>query len=134
MRISAISIPLLVAFVLPASLRPQAGMPMMRSVEPGSVKTGDVVAIEGENLSQENVAALYLTDGKTDIKVSIIEQTATSIKFRIPSEAKPGRLALMVLTKDKPPRLIEEPVKITVEPETTGSTIAASGKETIRLR
>ncbi len=78
------------------------------------------------------MAALYLTDGKTDVKVPIIEQTGTSIKFRIPSEAKPGRLALMVLTKDKPPRLIEEPVKITVETETTSSTSAAAGQETTR--
>jgi len=80
------------------------------------------------------VAGLYLTDGKVDIKVPIIEQTATSIKFRIPSEAKPGRLALMVLTKDKPPRLIEEPVKITVESETTSSTIRPPGNEIIGLR
>jgi hypothetical protein len=106
----------------------------MRSVEPASGKIGDVLAVEGENLGQESVAGLYLTDGKTDIKVPIIEQTGTSIKFRIPSEAKPGRLALMVLTKDKPPRLIEQPVKITVEPETISSTSAAPGQETTRFR
>lgn len=134
MRISAISIPLLIALALPAGSPSQAGMPIMRSVEPDSGKLGDVLAIQGENLGPENVAALYLTDGTTDLKVPIIEQTATSIRFRIPSGAKPGRLALMVLTKDKPPRLIEEPVKITVEPETTNSKIPASDKETIRLR
>jgi hypothetical protein len=134
MRISVISDTLLVALALPAGPSPQAGMPMMRSVEPTSGKIGDVLVIEGENLGRESVAGLYLTDGKTDIKAPIIEQTATSIKFRIPSEAKPSRLALMVLTKDKPPRLIEEPVKITVEPETTSSTIRPPGKETIQLR
>jgi hypothetical protein len=134
MRISAISIPLLFALAQPAGLSPQAGMPMMRSVEPTSGKIGDVLVIQGENLGQESVAGLYLTDGKIDIKAPIIEQTATSIKFRIPSEAKPGRLALMVLTKDKPPRLIEEPVKITVEPETISSTIRPPGNEIIGLR
>ena len=106
----------------------------MRSVEPTSGKIGDVLVIQGENLGQESVAGLYLMDGKIDIKTPIIEQTATSIKFRIPSEAKPGRLALMVLTKDKPPRLIEEPVKITVESETTSSTIRPPGNEIIGLR
>jgi hypothetical protein len=134
MRISAISISLLFALAPPAGLPFQAGMPIMRSVEPASGKIGDVLVIEGENLGQESVAALYLTDGKTDVKVPIIEQTGTSIKFRIPLEAKPGRLALMVLTKDKPPRLIEEPVKITVEPETTSSSIPRAVTETIRLR
>jgi uncharacterized membrane protein len=72
------------------------------------------------------VAALYLTDGKNDIKVPIIEQTATSIKFRIPPEAQPGRFALMVLTKGKEAKFIEEPVKITIELETTGLTIPSS--------
>ena len=77
-------------------------MSMMRSVEPASGKAGDALVIEGDNLGQENVAALYLTDGQALIKVPIIEQTATSIKFRIPPEAKPGRFALMFLTKDNP--------------------------------
>ena len=92
---------------------------MMSSVDPGSGKVGDVLVIKGVNLGPQSVAALYLTDGTTDVKVPILEQTATSIRFKIPPEAKPGRLALMVLTGGKEPRLIEEPVKITVEPETT---------------
>ena len=122
MGIPALWIPLLVALTLPANPQSQAAMPVMSSVEPASERVGDLLVVQWVNLGQDNVAALYLTDGKADIKVPIIEQTVTSIKFRIPSEAKPGRLALMVLTKDKNPRLIEEPVKITVEPETTSST------------
>ena len=133
MRISGISIPLLLSLALQAHPLFQAGMPMMRSIEPPSGKAGDVLVVEGENLGQENVAALYLTDGTTDIKVPMIEQTATFIKFKIPSEAKPWRFALMVLTKDKTPRLIEEPIRITVEPETSGSTISASDTEPIRF-
>lgn len=93
----------------------------MHSIEPASGKVGDVFLIEGENLDNGSVSALYLTDGTFDIKVPILEQTGISIKFRIPLEVKPGRLVLMVLTKEKPPRLIEEPVKITIEPETTSS-------------
>ena len=94
-------------------------MPTMTSVEPGSGKVGDVLLIRGERLDRDIVAALYLTDGKIDFKVVTVEQTATSIKFKLPPEAKPGWLALMVLTKDKEPRLIEEPVKITAETDTT---------------
>jgi hypothetical protein len=96
-------------------------MPLMNSVEPASGKVGDVLLIQGTNLGQDIVAGLYLTDGKTDLRVLMIEQTSTSIRFRIP-EVKPGRFALMVLTKDPDPKLIEQPVKITVEPETTDST------------
>jgi len=130
MRLAALSIPLLVALAHPAELRSQGDMPTMSSVEPASAKVGAVVVIQGTNLDRDNVAALYLTDGRTDIKVPILEQTATSIQFRIPPEAKPGRLALMVLTKGKDPRLIEEPVKITIEPETTSSTSSSSAGRT----
>ena len=118
MRIAFISIPLLLAFAQPATPQSEAAMPMMRSVQPDTGKVGDTLIVEGENLGPETVAGLYLTDGTVDIKVPIVEQTAVSIKFQIPVAAKPGRLGLMVLTKEKPRRLIEEPVKITVQPET----------------
>jgi len=97
-------------------------MPWISAVEPASGKVGDVLSIQGVNLGQDSVAALYLTDGNTDLKVLMIEQTSTSIRFRIPPEAKPGRFALMVLTKGNVPKLIEEPVKITVESASTEST------------
>ena len=97
----------------------------MNSVEPDSGKVGDVLVAQGANFDRENVAALYLTDGKTDIKVAIIEQSATSIQFRIPPEAKPGRFALMVLTKGKDPKPVEEQVKVTIEPATASSTISS---------
>jgi hypothetical protein len=129
MRISALSIPLLIAFALPAGLQTQSAMPMMTSVEPASGKAGDVLNVQGTNLGQDHVAALFLTAGEADIKAQIIEQTDTSIKFRIPPEAKAGRFALMVLTKGKDPRLLEEPVKITVEPMTTSSALADGSVE-----
>ena len=122
MRISLLSIPLLLALTSAPHSPPKSGMPLMNSVEPASGKVGDVLLIQGANLGQDIVADLYLTDGKTDLKVLMIEQTSTSIRFRIPLEVKPGRFALMVLTKDPDPKLIEQPVKITVEPETTDST------------
>jgi len=34
---------------------------------------------------------------------------------KIPATTKPGRLALMVLTTGKVPKLIEQPVKVTIE-------------------
>ena len=91
---------------------------MISSAAPYECKIGDLVSVVGTNLGQDNVAALYLTDGKLDTKLVMIEQTSTSIKFKVPPEVKPGRLALMVLTKEKDPRLMEQPVKIVVEPAT----------------
>ena len=90
------------------------GMPRMTTAEPPSGKTGDVIVIAGENLQKDSVAKVYLTDGKNDFEVQITEQAATSIKFKIPAKAT-GRLALMVLTTGKDAKLIEQPVKVTIE-------------------
>lgn len=109
------SIILVVALLLPLVLLSQSAMPRMTTVEPGNGKAGDILAVTGENLDKANVAELFLTDGTNDIKVAITEQAATSIKFKIPEKAKAGRLALMLLTKGKEPKLIEQPVKVTVE-------------------
>ena len=121
MGISTLSITLLAALALPAGTPYQADMPTMHSVEPSSGKAGDVLVVNGENLGRDHVAALYLTDGKTDVKVAIVEQTDTSIKFKLPPDAKPGRFALLILTGGKDPQLIQEPVRVTVEPETSGA-------------
>ena len=92
----------------------QEAMPRMSSVEPGSGKTGDVVAVTGENLDKANVAKVYLTNGKDDFECVITDQTATEIKLKIPAKAT-GRLALMILTGGKEPKLIEQPVKVAIE-------------------
>ncbi len=97
------------------AVRTQPRTPLIASVEPDSGKIGDELTVKGNDLGSDSVAALYLTDGKTDVKVPMLAQSATSIRFRIPPEAKPGRFALMVLTKGTEPKLLEQPVKITVE-------------------
>src|SRR2546422_5767473 len=100
-----------IALLVAASLAAfgQQAMPRMVSVEPPNGKVGDVVAVNGENLQKDTVTKLYLTDGKNDLQVEITEQTATSIKFKIPAKAT-GRMALMVLTAGKDAKLIEQPV------------------------
>ena len=92
----------------------QAAMPRMVSAEPQNGKVGDVIVITGENLEKENVAKVYLTDGTHDTLVEVTEQSGTTIKFKIPAKAT-GRLALMVLTGGKDAKLIEQPVKITID-------------------
>jgi hypothetical protein len=92
----------------------QEAMPRMSTIEPASGKKGDVIAVTGENLEKANVAKVYLTDGKNDLECVVTGQTATEIKIKIPEKAT-GRMALMILTGGKEPRLIEQPVKITIE-------------------
>jgi len=93
----------------------QQPMPRMTTVEPGNGKTGDVITVAGENLQKDQVAKVYLTDGKNDVVVEVTEQAPTSIKFKVPAKVTPGRFSLMILTAGKEPKLIEQPVKLTVE-------------------
>jgi IPT/TIG domain-containing protein len=92
----------------------QQGMPKMSTVDPGTGKAGDEITVAGENLDKALVAKVYLTDGKNDVLLALTDQTATSIKFKIPTKVN-GRFALMLLTTGKDPKLIEQPVKLTVE-------------------
>lgn len=87
----------------------------IKSVEPETAKAGDVLTASGEEIGKINVDAMYLTNGKEDLPVEVVEQTDKSIKFKIPAGAKPGRWALMIQTKGNQPMLIEQPVKVTVE-------------------
>jgi len=97
----------------------QQALPRMASVDPDAGKPGDVITVTGENLQKEIVGKLFLTDGKNDTPVEIVEQTATAIKFKIPKLPTGQRLALMVLTLGKDAKYIEQPVKVSIgEPPT----------------
>ncbi len=113
MKNSVILLALLLALAAPLRLSGQA-MPLLRAVEPAAGTSGDELTTSGENLDKGKVAALYLTDGKNDVKLIITEQTAEQIKFKIPPGTKAGRFALLILTAGKTGTLIEEPVKVTV--------------------
>ena len=104
--------------ILVATLAPWAlaqDSPRMKTVEPTSGKAGDELTVIGENLDTKFVREVYLTDGKNDFKVEVTLQAADTIKLKIPAKVKPGRYSLMVLTAEKVPKLIEQPVKCTVE-------------------
>lgn len=92
----------------------QQAMPRMTSVDPANGKVGDVLTVTGENLQKAAVAKVYLTDEKVDMECTVVEQTDTSIKIKIPAKAT-GRLALETLTTGKQPKLIEQPVKVEVQ-------------------
>jgi hypothetical protein len=89
--------------------------PVMRTVNPETVKAGEVAIVSGEYLDKSRVAEVYLTDGKVDIKVEIVEQASGALKFRVPEKTAAGRYNMMVLLVDEVPKLIEEPARLTVE-------------------
>jgi hypothetical protein len=100
-----------IAVATDAPVRPT---PVIKTVAPSAAKCGEELVAAGENLSNAIVESLYLTVGEATFKVEIIKQTDTSIKFKVPESAKPGRLGLMVLTAGFQAHYIDEPVYITV--------------------
>ena len=107
---------LLFVFAATPLLTGQEVIPRFTSVEPMSGKVGTEIVITGENIGKSTVAELYFTDGTTDIKTPMIEQTDTTIKCKIPAKVEVGvRYKLMLLTKGKEPKLIEQPVRVEIE-------------------
>jgi hypothetical protein len=109
MKTWLIALLLMSAAALPAF----QGMPKCTTVDPDTAKTGDTVNVTCENVDKSTVADLYLTDGKDDTKVGVMEHIADKIKFQVP-RIKPGRYHIAFLTANKS-SMIEQPVVLTVE-------------------
>jgi hypothetical protein len=109
----------IVALAVPVLLLADEVTPRFTSVDPTVGMPGTEITVTGEHIGKAVVAELYFTDGQNDIKTPILTQTDTTITCKIPAGAKEGvRYRLMVLTKGKEPRLIEQPVRVEIgEPE-----------------
>ncbi len=101
--------------LFPALLLADSAFPFMSTVNHSAVNPGQSLIITGTNLDAENVASVFLTNGAEDCELVINSQTKTAIAVTIPRGTKIGRFALMILTRGETPRLIEEPVKVTVK-------------------
>jgi hypothetical protein len=96
-----------------AALSAFQGLPRCTSVDPDTAKTGDTVNVTCTNVNKTTVAELYLTDGKDDTKIAVMEHTEDKIKFQVP-RIKPGRYHIAFLTANKA-SIVEQPVVLTVE-------------------
>jgi hypothetical protein len=113
MWLLALSLTSTLSLAIPHALPAFQGLPRCTAVDPDTAKTGDTVNLTCENVDKTTVADLYLTDGKDDTKVAVMDHTADKIKFQVPS-IKPGRYHIAFLTANKA-SMIEQPVVITVE-------------------
>jgi len=114
MQLSVPTIALIGLLVFPAAAA--APNAQITSVDPLTAKAGDAVSAKGQGLGATNVDELYLTSGAEDVKVEILEQSDQVIRFKVPTGLKSGRWTLMTHMKSSSgPRLIEQPVRLTVE-------------------
>lgn len=99
--------------VAAAAMEGFQGLPRCSAIDPDTAKAGDTVGVTCQNADKTNVAEVYLTDGKNDTKVAVMEQSADKIRFQVPT-MKPGRYHLMFLTANKA-SMVEQPVVLTVQ-------------------
>jgi len=105
----------LAAAIVSAADAPYRPVPMIKAVDSETVKAGGDLTATGSHLDKTAAASLYMIQGETTIKVKIVTQAEESIKFTVPTDVKPGRYQLMVLTTGANPQFLEEPVYFNVE-------------------
>jgi hypothetical protein len=85
----------------------------VREVSPAEGKAGDVLTAYGDCLNAERVLEVYLTNGFTDYKVEVLEQTEHSFTFRIPAAVPAGRYRVAVVGNESP-SVLEQPAFVKV--------------------
>ena len=112
----ALALMAMTASMVGAGSRDTGPTPMIKGVQPDSVKAGDEVTLSGTNLDKNSLAALNLTQGDKTIKVKITSQSGTDVKFTVPTDLPAGRYGVMVLTTGgDDARELDEPVALTIE-------------------
>ena len=71
----------------------------------------DSVTVSGSNLEKGTVAAVFLSDDKTDYKAAIVEQAADKIVMKVP-QVKPGSYNVSIQVGTG---ILIEPVRFTVQ-------------------
>ena len=85
-----LTVVLLCSAVLPAALLAFQGLPRCTAVDPDTAKTGDTVTATCDNADKGSFAEMYLTNGKDDTKVAVMEQGSGKIKFQVPRLSRAG--------------------------------------------
>ncbi len=117
MRLYVTSLLLFVSTCVAPAADEQA--PQVSGMSPKAAKPGQVLDVTGVSLDVSKIEEVYLTDHKFDMRVKVLEQNDKLIKFRVPPFAKPGRMQLLLLTKGDDPKLLEQPVYVVIEENST---------------
>jgi len=90
------------------------GAPRVLSIEPASGQPGTVVTATGTALGRSQVAEVFLSDRRFDLRAEVLRQSENLIEFRIPEFVHPGRQRLLLLSAGDSPALLEQCVALDV--------------------
>ena len=92
----------------------EAKVARITHVLPREIFPGDFANAYGFNLEAERVKEVWLVEGKATFRVEILEQTAHSILFRLPSWIPAGNWQIALVTGNE--MMIEQGVYLKVRP------------------
>jgi hypothetical protein len=87
------------------------GQPKVTGVDPQSGKVNDSITVMGTSLAKDSVAAVFLSDEKTDFKATIVNQAADKIVVKVPA-VKPGGYNVSIQVGNG---ILIEPIRFTVQ-------------------
>jgi hypothetical protein len=102
---------LFAAVLLLSTLAFAQSTPKITKVDPPSGKVNDSLTVSGVALGKESVAAVFLSDDKSDFKATIVSQAADKIVMKVP-QVKPGGYNVSIQVGGG---ILIEPVRFTVE-------------------
>ena len=91
---------------------PAKGASYLKEIAPFEARAGQTLIGRGENLNQERVIELYLSDGKNDYRVEILEQSKDAIRFKLPGVLPEGKLRAALVSDDL--MILEQPVFVRI--------------------
>lgn len=102
---------MMLSFLIASPALFSQGAPKVSGVDPATGKVNDSVTVSGSNLAKDSVAAVFLSDDKTDYKAVIVEQSADKIVMKVP-QVKPGSYNISIQVGNG---ILIEPVRMTVQ-------------------
>jgi hypothetical protein len=111
LRLSMGFIVLVLASALLASVVWAQGSPRVTGVDPATAKVGGNITVKGENLTKENVAAVFVSNSSDDFPATIVEQAGTKIVVKVP-KVKAGDYNISIQVKAD---ILIQPIRLTVQ-------------------
>jgi hypothetical protein len=87
------------------------GSPRVTGVDPATAKVGGNITVKGENLTKENVAAVFVSNSSDDFPAIIVEQAGTKIVVKVP-KVKAGDYNISIQVKAD---ILIQPIRLTVQ-------------------
>jgi type 1 fimbria pilin len=82
----------------------------LTGIDPATARAGGNITLKGENLTQDNVAAVFVSNASDDFPAPIVEQTGTKIVVKVP-KVKAGDYNISIQVKRD---VLIQPIRLTI--------------------